>query len=437
MFRIMRIYPLQTGRALLCWTVALLLIAMPPAQPMAADAEPRSHWNWVSVADGGTLVVHLYFFWSERCPHCLEARPFISKLAQETPWLEVHDLEVSGNRDNAALYIAMARSLNERAESVPAFLFCERMVVGYGDESTSGRQLADSLAQCFANVSASADLSASAADVPVYVPLIGELDTARWSLPALTIVLALLDSFNPCAFFVLLFLLSLLVHADSRVRILWVGGTFILTAGLVYFLFMGAWLNLFFVIGQSAWITSAAGAVAVLIGAINAKDFFWFKKGVSLSIPESAKPGIFKRARGLLEARSLGAIMFGTIVLATAANSYELLCTAGFPMIYTRALTLNPLSTSQYYLYLLAYNVIYILPLLLIVALFALTLGARKLSEREGRLLKLVSGLMMLELGLVLLLAPNLLASAATAVGLLATAVLGGWAIARVTHFST
>ncbi|MBT8440846.1 MAG: hypothetical protein KJO76_00560, partial [Gammaproteobacteria bacterium] len=118
------------------------------------------------------------------------------------------------------------------------------------------------------------------------------------------------------------------------------------------------------------------------------------------------------------------AMMVGAIALSIAANSYELLCTAGFPMVFTRALTLNDLPTSSYYLYLVLYNVIYVIPLLLIVGVFVATLGSRKLSEREGRVLKLLSGLMMFELGVVLVFAPAALNNVMTAIVLLVVALL-------------
>jgi hypothetical protein len=78
-------------------------------------------------------------------------------------------------------------------------------------------------------------------------------------------------------------------------------------------------------------------------------------------------------------------------------------------MVFTRILTLNALSLTSYYLYLVLYNVVYIIPLLLIVLAFSITLGSRKLSERQGRLLKLLSGLMMLGLGGLLVVNPALL----------------------------
>jgi cytochrome c biogenesis protein CcdA len=135
--------------------------------------------------------------------------------------------------------------------------------------------------------------------------------------------------------------------------------------------------------------------------------------------------------RALLAADRLGAILIGTLVLALAANSYELLCTAGFPMVYTRVLTLNALPAPVYYGYLALYNLIYVLPLLAIVLVFSLTLGARKLTERQGRILKLLSGFMMLGLGLVMLSAPELLVQPWVGILLLLIAGLSTLVIAR------
>ena len=211
---------------------------------------------------------------------------------------------------------------------------------------------------------------------------------------------------------------------------LFIGGVFLFFSGLIYFLFMAAWLSAFRWLGEMAMVTAGAGWLAVLIALINIKDYFWFKQGVSLSIPEAAKPGLYHRMRGLLKSDNLPALTLGTIVLAVAANSYELLCTAGFPMVYTRLLTLAELPPAAYYGWLALYNVIYILPLLAITLIFTFTLGARKLSEAEGRLLKLVSGLMMLALGVLLVLRPEALNHLGVALGLPVFAV----ALSAVIH---
>jgi len=181
-------------------------------------------------------------------------------------------------------------------------------------------------------------------------------------------------------------------------------------------------------------VTLAAGALAVFVGAVNVKDFFWFEKGVTLSIPEAKKPDIFRRTRAILAADRLPAMLAATALLAVAANFYELLCTAGFPMVYTRILTLADLSPLARYAWLAAYNLIYVVPLATIVVVFTRTLGTRKLTEREGRLLKLMSGTMMLELGALLLVVPERISQVGIAFGLMAAAVLVTLIAARLTR---
>ncbi len=253
----------------------------------------------------------------------------------------------------------------------------------------------------------------------ITLPLIGTVETSKMALPVLTVAIAALDGFNPCAFFVLFMLLGMLVHVRSRGRMLLVGGIFVFFSGLIYFVFMAAWLNIFLFAGTVRTITIVAGIIALVFAVINIKEFFFFRLGVSLSIPETAKPKLFDRMRKLLKASSLASIIIGTIVLAVAANAYELLCTAGFPMVFTRVLTLHNLQTSQYYLYLVLYNVVYVVPLAVIVLLFTATLGSRKLSEHHGQILKLISGVMMLLLALVILIKPALLGNVLVAAGLL------------------
>jgi len=202
-----------------------------------------------------------------------------------------------------------------------------------------------------------------------------------------------------------------------------VGFTFIAISGVLYFVFMAAWMNVFLVTSHLPWITAAAGTVAISVALLNLKDYAWPGSRGSLSIPDAAKPNLYRRMRGLVGNDRFIPVLGATVALAVVANSYELLCTAGLPMVFTRVLTLSELSTPGYYAYLALYNVIYVVPLLGIVVAFVWTLGSRKLQPEEGRALKLLSGTMMLGLGSVLLLAPEMLEQIGAAVGILAGAV--------------
>ncbi|MGI9528726.1 MAG: hypothetical protein ACR2NG_03370, partial [Acidimicrobiia bacterium] len=253
-------------------------------------------------------------------------------------------------------------------------------------------------------------------EVAVAIPGVGDLRSSSVPLPVFTVLVAGLDAFNPCAFFVLLFLLSLLVHARNRTRMAIIGVVFVVMSGLLYFVFLAAWLNLFLVTDNLRWVTLAAGGLAVVLGTISAKDYFAPGAGPSTSIPDSAKPGLYARTRRLVLAEHMVPVVGATVALAVVANSYELLCTAGLPMAFTRVLTLNELPTPAYYSYLALYVAVYVVPLLAIVGGFVWTLGSRKLQPGEGRTLKLLSGSMMLGLGIVLLFAPHLLEQVGTAV---------------------
>ncbi|MFA5082462.1 MAG: hypothetical protein WC474_07970 [Hydrogenophilaceae bacterium] len=391
--------------------------------PISAPAAP---YAWTQTAADGQTEVQLWLFWSLRCPHCLDARPEILAMAAQHPWLRLHDLELSQHPDNVERYVSMAAMLGQEARSVPAFIYCGRMEVGWDQAETSGADLLRALEAC-----RSGSPEVATTEAPLRLPWLGAIDPDVFSLPVLTVLIAGLDAFNPCAFFVLLFLLSLLVHQHDRRRMLVIGGVFVLFSGLMYFAFMAAWLGLFRVMGSLPWITVAAGGLALFIGLVNVKDFFAFKRGLTLSIPEARKADIFSRGRRILAAGSLPGMLAATVLLAVAANFYELLCTAGLPMVYTRLLTLHTRDPANYYLYLVLYNLIYILPMMLIVLAFVRTMGARRLTEREGRLLKLLSGLMMLGLGLLLLIAPERLNNLLVAFALIAGAGGLTWLAAK------
>ena len=424
--------------------LVLLVMFCAPGLAGAAADDPKSDAFWYGTAADGSPTVRLYYFFSPTCPHCQAAKPFIAELEQRNPWLEVKRYSVKDHRGNARFYYETAESLGVQALSVPGFVFCRQVMIGYDSAATTGTELANALQACherrLANPGASGPATATPgaetastagatsaldedAGMTVNIPFVGQVDSKALSLPVLTVVLAGMDAFNPCAFFVLLFLLSLLVHAKSRTRMAIVGGTFVLFSGIVYFVFMAAWLNVFLLAGELRVITLVAGLLALFVAALNIKDFFWFKAGPSLSIPESAKPGLFKRMRGIVATGAMGPMLASTVLLAIVANSYELLCTAGFPMVYTRVLTLSDLETWQYYAWLAAYNVIYVIPLLAIVVVFVKTMGARKLAESEGRVLKLVSGFMMLGFGLLLVFAPQLLTNPLASILLLVVTV--------------
>jgi len=243
------------------------------------------------------------------------------------------------------------------------------------------------------------------------LPWIGRVSADRLGLPLFTLVIGLVDGFNPCAMWVLLFLLSVLVNLRDRWKILAVAGTFVFISGAAYFFFMAAWLNVLLLVGFLRWVQVTLATLAIVVGSIHIKDFFAFKKGISLSIPESAKPGIYARVRKIVMAENLFAAIAGASVLAVLVNLIELLCTAGLPALYSQILMLQGFPAWKNYAYLGLYVLAYMFDDAVMVSIVVVTLGKRKLQEDEGRWLKLVSGLVVFLLGIVLLLRPQWLGS--------------------------
>lgn len=238
----------------------------------------------------------------------------------------------------------------------------------------------------------------------------GKIDVSDLSLPVLTIILGAMDSINPCSFFILLFLLSILLYTRSRRRMILIGSIFIFFSGFVYFIIMVLLLQAFNLTGEQVLVTILAGIIAIIFGILNIKDFFFFKKGPSASIPDSKKSKLYGQMRKIVKITSIPSLIAATVILAISANTVELLCSLNLPVIYTAVLTSSNIGMSESYLYLILYNLIYVLPLLIITAIVVITLGRKKLSEFQGRMLKLFSGILIFSLGETLLINPGMLA---------------------------
>jgi thiol-disulfide isomerase/thioredoxin len=426
----------------------LFLLSVLPLSPVQASDSVKGQQDpdgvvWYEKDVDGQSLIHLYFFWSEKCPHCLKALPDVLAIDKEFDWLKLHSLQLVDKPENVQKYINMAALFGNDARSVPTFMFCGNLLSGYERMETTGQQLKSFLQACHRFVeqenpdNSTRFAAQQEGATSLELPFLGSISSDEYSLPILTVFIAGMDAFNPCAFFVLLFLLSMMVHSRSRRRMALIGGIFVFFSGAIYFLFMAAWLNLFIYLGELRVITLIAGAIAVLIALVNIKDYFWFKRGFSLSIADDEKPKLIDRIRQLLRLDSITTVIVATVILAVVANSYELLCTAGFPMVYTRILTLRSLPVESYYLYLLFYNLIYILPLLTIVAVFTIKLGSRKLSEQEGMVLKLLSGIMMLMLGGLLIVSPESLNNIVAAALIIVASISITWLTVKLTRGKT
>jgi glutaredoxin len=363
--------------------LAVLLCCLFPVQTLADNQRPCQSVD---------------FYWRQGCPHCQAAHEFLDHLKANNPDIEIRTINILASDENWQAFTRLNQQFGVARPGVPGFYLCGEWHIGYLDDETTGRLLMEKLG-----------LQASTQGQGILLPWVGEVQVSELGLPLFTLTLGLIDGFNPCAMWVLLILLSILTNIGDRRKMALIALTFVLVSGLVYFMFMAAWLNLFLLIGWSRLLQVCVGLLALIIGAIHTRDFYAPGAGLSLSIPEQAKPALYARVRAVVTAKNLPASLLAVILVAILVNLTELLCTAGLPALYTQVLSGFGLPQWQYYAYLALYNLAYIVDDGLMVTLAVVGLSHRKLQASEGRWLKLLSGCVMLIIGLVMLLAPDLL----------------------------
>lgn len=381
------------------WPLGLLgmvLSALLTLLPMAAPAP--------AAAQGApTGAGELQVFVREGCPHCAAAKAFLPSLVRQRPGLQVRLRDVGNDPLARAELLRLSQERGIQAPGVPTFVYGGRVLVGFDSAGGRGQEL---LALIDPQMPEGDPESLAEPDRVRLGPL-GSISAAGLGLPLFTLVMGLLDGFNPCAMWVLLFLLSLLVHWRDRRRMALVAGTFVLVSGAVYYAFMAAWLNVFLLLGWSTGLRWVLAGLALTVGGVNVRDVLRQDSHFTLSIPAEAKPGLYARMRGVMQSRSLLPALAGVAALAVVVNTVELLCTAGLPAIYTAVLSQQNLTPAAHYAYLGLYIVGYIADDSLMVGAAVFALSSNRLTETGGRWLKLISGAVMLVLGAGLLLRPG------------------------------
>jgi glutaredoxin len=385
----------------------------------AADTRPPESVVQESSGTSQTLA-DIEVFVRAGCSHCDKAKAFLSALSAERPDLRIsiNDVGLDARALDRLKQLSTAHGLNRL--SVPSFYINGRLIVGFSAEANTESRILSELAQakparqpapeapgsCSVDEPQACELEEPAHSQPenFQVTLFGRtFSLEQIGLPLFTLAMGLLDGFNPCSMWVLILMISLLGPMQDRWRMFAVAGTFIAIQGLAYFVFMAAWLNLFLFVGLSRTSEILIAAVAILAGTIHIKDFLAYGRGISLSIPQKSKPGIYAQIRHILQAENLAGAMIGAVVLALLVQIVEFLCTSGFPALYTRILTLQQPSGPGYYGYLLLYNTAYMFDDAVVLGIGIFTLSQKRLQENEGRWLKLISGSVMVGLGVYLL----------------------------------
>lgn len=366
---------------------------------------------------------NIYFFWGDGCPHCAKAKPFLKKLDEQNSNVILYDFEVYYNRNNQKLLQEVSKNLNTNISGVPAIIIGDQVIIGFSETITPAeieRRVETCLQIGCPDETGKIlgieknDLVPLASDKniessKIKVPFFNEIETKDFSLPVLTIILGALDGFNPCAMWVLLFLISLLLGMKDKKRMCILGGAFIVASAFVYFLFMAAWLNLILFLGFIVWIRILIGLLALVGGGYNLKEYFTNPEGACKVTGTEKRQKVFARLKDITQQKSFYLALVGIILLAFAVNLVELICSAGLPAVYTQVLALNNLAKWQYYLYIGLYIFIFMLDDLLVFFAAMITLQVTGITTKYTRYSHLIGGILMLIIGLLLIFKPEVL----------------------------
>jgi cytochrome c biogenesis protein CcdA/glutaredoxin len=398
--------------------------------------------------------VNIYVFGTSTCPYCKSAQTYFSNLDNNN--INVFYYQLDKANEASKLFLEFGNTFNQRTTSVPAIFISNKSWIGFDNsiileienkiDNCTLEGCKDTIEYTY-NPAKWAEYKTDKKYVTILketkieptspiidqnnifkdkkITLFGkEINLESKSLIINTIIISFIDGINPCSLWVLLFLLSIVIYSGSRKKVFLIGFAFLLVTAIVYGLFIMSVLNalIFF---YSPIIKAIIVIVAIVFGLINIKDYFWYKKGISLTISDNYKPKLFDKIRNLMNPKkNMFTILLGTIILAAGVAIIEIPCTAGLPLLWANLVSTSGISYSGYLLLLLLYIFIYLLIEIVIFIFAVFTLKTTKFTEKHGKLLKLFSGLLIFGIGIVFLFFEQLLQNIFGMIVLLISAIL-------------
>lgn len=377
--------------------------------------------------------VNVTLFYGNTCPHCKAEKLFLIPVIEEYELVNYQELEVYDSKENSDVMLETAQELGVTHIGVPFLVIGDEYVIGYKDAQTTGQEIIKVIEEQIKLLPVEVDVEQkevkeieeatpeSALTVldeaksdglqqeRFSVPFLGEINPVDVSLPFLTILIAAVDGFNPCAMWTLLFLISFLLGMNDRRRMWLLGITFIASSALVYFFFLAAWFNFFYFFAYVSWIKVGIGLLALGTGSYYLYDFSKNKEGACKVDGGGKKQKVFTKLKEFALHKNLLFALFGIMGLAFAVNLVELVCSAGLPAIYTNILSLSDVSLWKYYAYLVLYILIFMFDDMMIFIVAMVSLKAVGLDSKYARFSHLVGGILLFIIGILLLFKPELL----------------------------
>ncbi len=365
--------------------------------------------------------VKLYLFYGKECPHCAAEETFLEGLQKENQNLEVIAYEVWHNKENENLMNDVKAKLEKESPYVPFTVIGDISFTGFNSSFEKAIKEAIttcSKSECIDIVSLVKNgteveeiiVAEKKQDTTMNVPILGEIQAQNVSLPILAIVLGLVDGFNPCAMWVLLFLISMLIGNNNRKRMIGLGTLFLVTSAIIYALFMVAWLKIMLTMTQISMIKIAIAIVALLGAGWNLYSFYKGVKSKEVGcevVNQNKRKKIIDKIRKFTAEKSFLLAAVGIITLAISVNFVELACSAGWPLVFTEILAMNDLNVVTYALYILLYILFYLFDDLIIFLIAVITLKVTGISNKYTKYSHLIGGILMLAIGLLMLFKPE------------------------------
>ncbi len=377
--------------------------------------------------------VKIYVFWQEGCPYCTSAKAELNALAESNPEIEIRSIELGHDIEADILFERTLANFGYDQAAVPLVVIGAQSFVGFRAGGHSAALYRSAIEQCA--ISACTDVLAGLSSIvagkgrptqtevkapptsspsyqlpdSVHLPLIGPVKPADLSLPALTVLLAAIDGFNPCAMWVLVFLIGLLLGLKDEKRMWILGGAFLLATAAMYFAVMAVWLNLVLFLGVVVWVRVLIGSLAIGGGLYFLREY-WTKPDAACHVTNPGRrQKIMNAFRNVVDNNRLLLSIAGMMMLAVMVNFIELLCSAGIPAVYTQILALNELSLGAYYTYIGLYIAVFMIDDVAIFATAMFALRVTGLTSSYSRYSHLIGGLVLLAIGAIMLLRPELL----------------------------
>ncbi|HAU39552.1 MAG: glutaredoxin [Candidatus Peregrinibacteria bacterium GW2011_GWF2_43_17] len=348
-------------------------------------------------------------FTRETCGHCQDLEEFLETDFKEavtniTP--KYYDLDDSANYD---LFKEFCNN-NGLTRSTPTILIGNQIIQGFGGADSTGQQLID-LALTMTDNSFFEDYNtqevSSSSEMIIEAPFIGEIDLTEYSLPILSVILGFVDGFNPCAMWVLIMFLTILLQAGNRKKMFQMAGIFIIAETLMYYLILNVWYKTWDFVQLDNVVTPIIGAVSVGAGIYFIYEFFTNKDGECKITSYEQKQKISTKIKNLVTLPLTIGVFFGTLALAFSVNIIEFACSIGIPQAFTKVLDLNNLGFVLRQIYIMTYTLFYMMDDFLVFGIALFSFQFLGLTTKYTRYCLIIGGTIMLVLGYFFIFAPE------------------------------